>query len=131
MTLPEISGLPALLGMSSLSAEYGRATAAMTVTADHLAPIGRLHAAAVITLADTLAGYGTLASLPDRATGFATSTITSHHLSSADIDDTLEAVALLHHGGRSTQVWDVHITRVGDRREVGTLRCLQQLLYPR
>lgn len=129
MSAPEITGLPRLLGMTDLDTEPGRATAAMIVTGDHLAPIGCLHAAAAITLADTLASYGCLASLPARAHGFATSTITSHHLAGAGVGDVLHAVAELHHGGRSTQVWDVHITRASDDRAVASLRCLQQLLY--
>lgn len=131
MSAPEVTGLPRLLGMTDLHTEPSRAVAAMTVTGDHLAPIGRLHAAAAITLADTLAGYGCLASLPAGAHGFATSTITSHHLASAEVDDVLHAVAELHHGGRSTQIWDVYITRASDDRAVASLRCLQQLLYPR
>lgn len=127
MATPEITGLPGLLGMRDLDSTSGSATATMPVTADHLAPIGRLHAAAAIALADTLAGYGCLASLPPGADGFATTTITSHHVGTAAVGDLLRAEATLVHGGRSVQVWDVQVSRA-DGRLVATLRCQQQLL---
>jgi acyl-coenzyme A thioesterase PaaI-like protein len=72
-----------------------------------------------------------MASLPDGAVGFATSTITSHHLTSADVGDELIAEATMLHGGRSTQVWDVTVRRRSDNRPIATLRNVQQLLYPR
>src|SRR5262245_42498308 len=44
----------------------------LAVRPELLAPNGYLHAATVIALADTLAGYGTIANLPDGAKGFTT-----------------------------------------------------------
>ncbi|WGP07829.1 PaaI family thioesterase [Bacillus subtilis] len=129
MTIP-ISGLPAELGFTDLNAKPGSVTASMPVTTRHLAPIGRLHAATAVTLADTACGYGCLASLPEGASGFATSTITSHHLSTASVDETLLVEARLIHAGRTTQLWDATVTRESDSKTVATLRCLQQILYP-
>ncbi|GAB3312556.1 hotdog fold thioesterase [Epidermidibacterium keratini] len=131
MNLPDIAGLPAELGITDLYAEPGLARASLTVAPKHLAPIGRLHAGTSVTLADTVCGYGCLASLPDGATGFATSTITSHHVSTAEVGDSLAVEARLVHGGRTTQLWEAGVHRTSDGKLVTTVRVLQQLLYPR
>lgn len=128
MTPPPLTGLAYQLGMTDLHVDGDRVTATMAVTPDHLAPIGRLHAGAAITLADTACGYGALANLPAWATGFATTTITSHHLSTATPPDHLSVTAHLLHGGRSTQTWDATITRDSDGRTVAVARVLQQIL---
>lgn len=127
--MPGLTGLPALLGMSDPEYGDGAAGATMPVTAEHLAPIGRLHAASAIALADTVAGYGALASLPPGATGFATTTIISHHVGTAGVGDVLTARAELVHGGRSVQLWEVRVLRA-DGRPVALLRVQQQVLYP-
>lgn len=123
-----MNGLPGQLLMNDLRVDEQRVTATMPVTADHLAPIGRLHAGAVVTLADTACGYGALASLPEQATGFATSTITSHHVGTASTGDTLAVEARCLHSGRTTQLWDAAITRTSDGRAVAAVRVLQQIL---
>lgn len=130
MTRPPISGLPHQLGMENLHVGDRRVTATMPITDAHLAPIGTLHAGTTITLADTACGYGCLAHLPEPATGFATSAITSHHVGTATVGDTLSVEAHLFHGGRTTQVWDATVTRVSDGRAVASVRVLQQLLTP-
>lgn len=128
MNLPPMNGLPGQLLMDDLQVERGRVTATMPVTTGHLAPIGRLHAGAAITLADTACGYGCLAHLPEDATGFATSTITSHHVGTAAAGDTLAVEAHLLHAGRTTQVRDATVTRTSDGRAVAVVRVLQQIL---
>lgn len=128
MNFPDIAGLPAVLGFTGLHAEPGLARASLTVGPKHLAPIGRLHAGTTVTLADTACGYGCLASLPEGATGFATSTITSHHVSTAEVGDVIEVEARLVHGGRTTQLWEADVRRSSDDKLVTTVRVLQQIL---
>jgi uncharacterized protein (TIGR00369 family) len=78
-----LPGLPGLLGIELRSASADAAEAMLLVTGNHLAVTGYLHAGCVVTLADTVCGYGCLAALPSRAAGFTTIELTSNHLSSA------------------------------------------------
>lgn len=61
-----------------------------------MAPNGFLHAASVIALADTSAGYGCVASLPEEASGFTTIELKSNHLGTAT-EGTIECVAIAAH----------------------------------
>ena len=128
MHLPPMNGLPTQLLINNLRVDKQQVTATMPVTADHLAPTGRLHAGAIITLADTACGYGCLAALPEHATGFATSTITSHHIGTASTGDILAVQARCLHSGRTTQLWDATVTRQSDARAIANVRVLQQIL---
>ena len=66
-----------------------------------LAPIGYLHAASVIGVADTAAGYGCLASLPDGAAGFTTIELKSNFLATLT-EAAVRAEATLVHGEDQT-----------------------------
>jgi acyl-coenzyme A thioesterase PaaI-like protein len=55
----------------------------MKVEKRHLAPNGYLHAASVIALADTSAGYGCVASLPAGAEGFTAIELKANFLGTA------------------------------------------------
>jgi 1,4-dihydroxy-2-naphthoyl-CoA hydrolase len=94
----------------------------------HLAGNGYLHAGAVVTLADTACGYGTLAGLPDGAAGFTTVELKSNHFASTQ-EGLVAAEATRVHAGRSTQVWDATVSQ-GDRI-LALFRCTQLVLYPR
>lgn len=101
----------------------------MKVLPHHMAPNGFLHAASVIALADTAAGYGRVAHLPDGAQGFTTIELKSNFLGSAQ-RGRLEAKATLAHGGRSTQVWDAPVTdQTG--KTLALFRCTQMVLWPK
>lgn len=119
---------PHLVGFRVVAVERGRVEAAIDVQRHHLAPNGYLHAAVVIGLADTACGYGVRTALPDGATSFTTIELKSNFLGTA-LEGTIECVATLAHGGRTTQVWDA-VVSVGDRT-VALFRCTQLLLYPR
>lgn len=120
--------LPDLLGLRVDSIEDGAIVLSMTVTASHLAPNGFLHAASVIALADTAAGYGCVAHLPEGATGFTTIELKSNFLGTA-LEGVVSATATLVHGGRATQVWDATVTASG--RTLALFRCTQMILWPR
>ena len=64
--------LPELIGIHFSEIDPGQVTAELEVTRHHLAPNDFLHAATIIALADSAAGYGCAASLPEGATGFTT-----------------------------------------------------------
>ena len=131
MPSPEITGLPHHLGVADVHAAAGHARAVLIVGEQHAVPGDptRVHAGALVTLGDTVNGFGCLASLPDGAKSFATSMLTSSHTGTARVGDVLEADAIRVHGGRSTQLWDATVRVAATGRVVALVRCLQQLLY--
>jgi len=93
----------------------------------HLAPNGFLHAASVVALADTAAGYGCIAHLPEGASGFTTIELKSNFLGTA-LEGRIVTHATLVHGGRTTQVWDATVTGPNGRT-IALFRCTQMVLW--
>lgn len=122
--------LPGLIGIEITDAGTGRAAGRLPVREALLAPNGFLHAASVIALADTLAGYGVMASLPEGASGFTTVELKSNFLGTAR-EGVVLGEAVMVHGGRTTQVWDARVWRGNDERAIALFRCTQMILYPR
>ncbi len=119
--------LPGLLGIAIDSIETGRVRMHLALRPELLAPNGYLHAATVVGLADSACGYGCIASLPQRATGFTTIELKTNFLATA-LEGTLRCESRLVHGGRTTQVWDATVTR-DDGKTLALFRCTQLLLY--
>ena len=103
--------------------------AELTVKARHRTPHGYLHAATVTALADTAAGYGALASLPQGAESFTTINLQCSFLGTAR-EGTIRTEATLRHGGRNTQVWDAEVAD-GNGKTIAIFRCTQMILWPR
>ncbi|MFN2451676.1 MAG: PaaI family thioesterase [Candidatus Dormibacteria bacterium] len=118
--------LPGLLGIVVEEANDGVVVASLRIESDHLAPNGYLHAGAVVTLADTAAGYGTVSSLPEGRVGFTTIELKANFLGTATAG-TIRARAERLHGGRTTQVWDATVRGDGGR-VLAVFRCTQLLL---
>jgi 1,4-dihydroxy-2-naphthoyl-CoA hydrolase len=120
--------LPGLFGIELIAVEHGSVEARLDIRAEFLAPNDFLHAGAIVTLADSCAGMGCIASLPDGAGGFTTSEMKANFLRSAAEGDGLRCRATLVHGGRATQVWDALVTRESDGKQLALFRCTQFLL---
>jgi 1,4-dihydroxy-2-naphthoyl-CoA hydrolase len=118
--------LPDHFGFSVTEVGEGRLAAAMPVQPWMLAPNGYLHAAAVIALADTAAGYACLAHLPEDAKSFTTIELKSNFLGTTR-DGTLGCVAVAEHLGRGTQVWASTVSGP-DGRTMALFRCTQMVL---
>ena len=93
-----------------------------------LAPNGYLHAGAVIAFADTLAGYGCVAHLPEGAQNFTTVELKTNFLGTAT-QGRLQGEARAVHLGRTTQVWDASVS-YGERK-LALFRCTQLVIYPK
>src|SRR4051812_30617308 len=119
--------LPGLFGVELLKIEHGAVETRLELKEEHLAPNDFLHAGTVITLADTSAGMGCLASLPEGAMGFTTVELKTNFLATAR-DGVLRCSAHLVHGGSRTQVWDATVSREEDERAIALFRCTQFLL---
>jgi uncharacterized protein (TIGR00369 family) len=120
---------PGFVGVEITAVEQGALHARLPVRDELFAPNGFLHAGAVVTLADTSAGYATVAHLPDGATGFTTLELKANFVRAAR-EGVLLCTAEAVHLGRSTQVWDATIRADGDDRPVALFRCTQLVLYP-
>lgn len=122
--------LPGLLGFEVTGVSEGEVIISMTVEKHLLAPNGFLHAGSVVTLADTAAGYGCMAVLPEGASGFTTIELKSNHLGTAR-DGNVECIATAAHLGRTTQVWDSVVTHKETGKTIALFRCTQMILYPK
>ena len=122
--------LPGHLGIEIVEVRPARVRAALVVKQALLAPNGFLHTGTVVTLADTCAGYGCVAALPEGASGFTTVELKSNHLGTAR-GGVIECVAALAHLGRTTQVWDATVTHRESGKTIALFRCTQMVLYPK
>lgn len=134
-TLDEINtlmsaNLTGLLGIKFISLDGQSLTAEMAVRPELLAPNGYLHAGAVITLADTTCGFGTLTNLPLGANNFTTIELKSNFLGTAR-EGVITCTAMLAHGGRTTQIWDAKVVDSTTQKAIALFRCTQLVLYPR
>lgn len=89
-----------------------------------------MHAGAVVALADTTAGFGCVANLPEGASGFTTIELKTNFLSTL-LDGSMVTEGRMVHGGRTTQLWDVEVLDEATGKTLALFRCTQLILYPR
>lgn len=123
-----VETLPGYLGIVIKHATSREILSELAIDKRLMAPNGYLHAATVVAIADTSAGYGCVNNLPAGATGFATIELKSNHLGTAR-EGTLECRATAAHLGKTTQVWDAVVTHRETGRTVALFRCTQMILY--
>lgn len=121
--------LPGHLGIVITRIAPGEVHVEMPVRRALMAPNGFLHAGSLVALADTSAGAGCMASLPEGARGFTTIELKSNHLGTAR-EGTVLCVARAVHAGHTTQVCDATVTHRDSGRTLSLFRCTQMLLYP-
>ena len=124
------NNLPGWFGLNVIDVREGGLTMELAIKPQMLAPNGYLHAASVIALADTAAGYSTIAHLPNGASNFTTIELKSNFLGTA-VDGTLRAETCAAHQGRTTQVWDATVTHVDSGKAIALFRCTQMILWPK
>lgn len=122
--------LPGVLGLQVTAVDADGVRATMAITPAHMAPNGFLHAASIVTLADTCCGYGCMSQLPQGASGFTTVELKSNHLGTA-LEGSIECHARPVHLGRTTQVWDATVTVAGSGKTIALFRCTQMVLWPK
>lgn len=122
--------LPGYLGIVITAVAASEIRGELPVRRSLMAPNGFLHAGTVVTLADTCAGYGCVANLPEGASGFTTVELKSNHLGTAR-EGTIECVARAAHLGKTTQVWDSVVTHRESGKTIALFRCTQMILYPK
>jgi uncharacterized protein (TIGR00369 family) len=120
--------LPGHVGLQITFVGPSEVRAELPIAAFLMAPNGFLAAGSIVTLADTAAGYGCVAHLPEQATGFTTLELKCNHLATAR-QGTLDCTAKALHLGRTTQLWDAEVTHRETGRTLAHFRCTQLLLY--
>ncbi|WP_300454841.1 PaaI family thioesterase [Accumulibacter sp.] len=119
--------LPGWFGIEITGMAPGRLSARLPIRPEMLAPNGFLHAASIVALADTSAGYATIAHLPDGADSFTTIELKSNFLGTVT-EGLLLCTASAVHSGRTTQVWDAEVSSE-DGRRLALFRCTQMVLW--
>jgi 1,4-dihydroxy-2-naphthoyl-CoA hydrolase len=119
---------PGHLGIVITDVSGREVRAELAVVPTLIAPNGFLHAGSVISLADTCAGYGCVANLPEGAKGFTTLEIKSNHLGTAR-EGVIRCVARAVHLGKSTQLWDAEVIDQASGKTIALFRCTQMILY--
>lgn len=122
-------GLPAALGIELVEAKEGYVSLQLQVRPQHMASNGYLHAGTIVTIADSACGWGCNATLPEGAIGFTTIELKSNFLGTAR-EGLIRCIATRLHGGRTTHVWDAHVTGP-DGKTIAIFRCTQFILYPK
>ncbi len=118
--------LPGRFGLVVTRIEEGRLDAELAIAPWMLAPNGFLHAASVLLLADTAAGYACIAHLPEGAKNFTTVELKSNFLGTAR-EGTIRAECRADHLGRTTHVWSATVFGPNDRK-IALFRCTQMIL---
>lgn len=121
--------LPGMFGIEILTIEPGKLRAFLTIRPEMLAPNGFLHAATIIALADTTAGYATIAHLPPGTEQFTTIELKCNFFGTLT-EGVLLCEATAVHAGRTTQVWDAEVSSEAGQR-LALFRCTQMILWPR
>ena len=103
-----------VLDIKLLSAEKDKVVATMPIGPNHRQQVGYLHGGVSVVLAESIASLGTVMNIdPSRQMAFGLE-INANHLRPKR-DGQLTAVATPFHRGRTTHVWDIHITDEQDK----------------
>jgi 1,4-dihydroxy-2-naphthoyl-CoA hydrolase len=105
----------------------GRLEGRVFVRPDMLSPNGFMHGGSVVSIADTAAGFGALAHLPEGSKNFTTIELKTNFLSTTQ-GGWVFATAKAYHLGKKTQVWDVDVFNQ-DKKLMALFRCTQMILW--
>jgi uncharacterized protein (TIGR00369 family) len=119
---------PGDLGIEVTRIEDDEVEGRLTVDARHLHPGGYVHGGVWVAFADTVAAWGTARHLPPDS-GFTTVELKANVFAAAGPGDELQATGRPLHIGRSTQVWEVRITK--GERAAAFFTCTQMVLAAR
>jgi uncharacterized protein (TIGR00369 family) len=119
--------LPGRFGLVVTKIEEGRLEAELMLQPWMMAPNGFLHAASVLLLADTAAGYASIAHLPEKAKNFTTLELKSNFLGTVR-EGKIRTECVAEHLGRTTHVWSASVFGADDKR-IALFRCTQLILW--
>jgi 1,4-dihydroxy-2-naphthoyl-CoA hydrolase len=117
-----------LIGIQIVSYSADKVEAEFKIGQEHSNRGGAMHGGAIMTLADTIGGLATTASLPD---GHGTVTLESktNFLAAIPVGDTARATCTPLHRGRTTMVWETRVVR-GDGKLAAIVTQTQLVIPP-
>ncbi len=101
-------GITGKLGVEFVELKPGRVVATMPVDERHHQPFGYLHGGVSAVLAESVASVGGYLNCPPGKAAFGAEINASHVRPKRE--GTLKAVGVPAHLGRTSQVWEIHIT---------------------
>jgi len=119
--------LPGRFGLVVTRIAEGALDAEVALQPWMMAPNGYLQAASVLLLADTAAGYASIAHLPVGAKNFTTIELKTNFLGTVR-EGKIRTECRAEHLGRTTQVWSAVVLGADDRR-IALFRCTQLILW--
>lgn len=119
---------PGMMGVHITDVAEGTMTGEMEIKPEFFAPNGFLHAGSIVTFADTLAGYATIAHLPERGKSFTTIELKSNFIGAAK-KGKLKGECRAEHVGRTTQIWRVEVSETESNKRIAIFSCTQLILY--
>ena len=119
---------PGFIGVTITSVSENKMVAEMKVEKKLFAPNGFLHAGSIVTFADSIAGYSTIAHLPEGGKSFTTIELKSNFMR-AKREGMLECESTPEHLGRTTQVWRVIVRDKETKKKIAVFSCTQMILY--
>jgi uncharacterized protein (TIGR00369 family) len=122
----QADSLPGRFGLVVTRIAEGALDAEVALQPWMMAPNGFLHAASVLLLADTAAGYASIAHLPAGAKNFTTIELKSNFLGTTR-EGKIRTECRAEHLGRTTQVWSAVV--LGGERRIALFRCTQLILW--
>ena len=122
-------GLMGNLGIQFTFASENRVEATMPVDERTRQPFGILHGGASLALAETVAGLGSMILCKPEEISVGMQ-VSGNHVSSAHEGDTVRAVGMLLHKGRSSHIWNVDIFTSTDKL-VSSVRVVNSVLKKR
>ena len=117
---------PGDLGIELVEITDDHVRGRLAVDQRHLHPGGYVHGGVWVAFADTVAAWGTMRRLGGSPAHFTTVELKTNVFAAAGPGDELEAIGRPLHIGRSTQVWEVRISR--DDRPAAFFTCTQMIL---
>lgn len=103
------SYLPTRLSIIVTEVKENFIAAEIKLSIKHFSTNGYIHGGLIVSLADTTAGYGCLAHLPEKGVNMTTLELKSNFVSSAK-SGTIVCQATPTHLGKTTQLWDVVVS---------------------
>ena len=119
---------PEKLGITVVDVQENKVTAEMPITKELFASNGYLHAGSIVTLADTIAGYSTLAHLPENGKSFTTLELKSNFIG-AITEGVVTCESKAEHLGRTTQVWSVTVFAKATKKKIALFSCTELVIY--
>ena len=119
---------PGLLGVKITQVQEGMLEGEMPIKKEFFAPNGYLHAGSIVTFADSLAGYSSVAHLPDKAKSFTTIELKSNFVG-ATKEGNLIGKCEAEHLGRTTHIWRVSVHDGTTQKKIALFICTQLIIY--